>query len=65
MGLFWDLLQQSQISDQRDHAENLEGRVTHLENQLQHTQLILNDLIKLLEEKFGHDINGDGKVGLG
>jgi chaperonin cofactor prefoldin len=63
MGLFWDLLQQSQISSQRDHAENLESRVVYLENQLHHTQSVLNDLIKLLEDKFGQDIDGDGKVG--
>lgn len=63
MGLFWDLLQQSQISDQSQRAKNLESRVIFLENQLQHTQTVLNDLIKLLEEKFGQDIDGDGKVG--
>jgi hypothetical protein len=63
MGLFWDLYQQSQISDQEEHAQNLEDRVISLETQLHHTQTILNRLIGILEEKYGHDIDGDGKIG--
>jgi hypothetical protein len=63
MGLFWDLMQQSQISDQRNRAEHLEDRVRFLEVELRQTQSVLNKLITLLEEKFGQDIDGDGKIG--
>ena len=34
MGLFWDLIQQSQIEDQKDRASTLEDRVAYLENEL-------------------------------
>ena len=36
MGLFWDLIQHSQISQAHDKADTLEHRVSTLENQLQH-----------------------------
>ena len=63
MGLFWDLMQQSQISDQKRHASSLEMRVQYLTEDLRETRKTLCQLIKLLEEKFGQDIDGDGKVG--
>lgn len=63
MGLFWDLLQSSQISDQRQRAESLEERVDYLEKELYNTRVLLHHLIKLLEQRFGHDIDGDGRVG--
>ncbi len=63
MGLFWDLMQQGQISDQRDRADSIEGRITHLENELHQTRKQLYDLMCLLEKEFGRDINGDGKIG--
>ncbi len=63
MGLFWDLLQQSQISEQRGKADNLDARVRQLEGELQRTQRTLHDLVVLLEERFGEDIDRDGKIG--
>ena len=63
MGLFWDLMQQSQISDQRGRADDLDARVRQLEDQLQGTQQTLHDLVVLLEKRFGEDINRDGKIG--
>jgi hypothetical protein len=63
MGIFWDLLQQSQIDKQKQYSKNLESRIMFLESELQQTQIILNSLIKILEERFGEDIDGDGKVG--
>ncbi len=63
MGLFWDLMQQSQISDQRNQAETLERKVMYLERDLLKTQNLLRDLIIKLEEKFGEDIDGNGIVG--
>jgi len=63
MGLFWDLLQQSQISDQHKRAETLEMRVQFLREELRETQKTLHELIQLLEQKFGEDIDGNGRVG--
>ncbi|MHC4063125.1 MAG: hypothetical protein ACYSUQ_14140 [Planctomycetota bacterium] len=63
MGLFWDLMQQSQISDQREKATNLEQRVAFLESELRRTQGLLNALVVRLEQHFGEDINKDGRVG--
>ncbi len=63
MGLFWDLIQQNQISDQRAKAESLENRVLRLENELNETRRVQTELLKVLEEHFGKDINRDGKIG--
>lgn len=63
MGLFWDLIQQSQISAQRGKTDDLASRVGHLEGQLRRTQRTLHDLVQLLERRFGEDIDADGKIG--
>jgi len=63
MGLFWDLYQQSQISNQQAATATLEQRVVQLEQRLHQTQWQLHQLIKILEEQFGQDIDGDGRVG--
>ena len=63
MGLFWDLMQQSQISEQRGKADNLDARVRQLEGELQRVQRTLHNLVVLLEERFGEDIDRDGKIG--
>ncbi|MCZ6602293.1 MAG: hypothetical protein O6952_04740 [Planctomycetota bacterium] len=63
MGLFWDLMQQSQISEQRSQSASLEARVGTLENDSRQTQALLNQLLQLLEERFGQDIDGDGRIG--
>jgi hypothetical protein len=63
MGLFWDLIQQSQIGEQRQRASSLEGRVTSLETQVAETRRLLTALLKHLEIHFGKDIDRDGKVG--
>lgn len=63
MGLFWDLLQQSQISDQDRRAGSIEQRVAELERELFQTRQLLNRLISTLEQEFGRDIDGDGQVG--
>ena len=63
MGFFWDLIQQSQISEQRDQAQSLESRVACLENELYQTRIILYKLLVKLEEKFSEDFDGDGKIG--
>ncbi len=63
MGLFWDLIQQSQISDQRKKSDDLNTRVRLLEGELQRTQTTLHDLVLLLEKRFGEDIDADGRIG--
>ena len=63
MGLFWDLIQQSQISEQRDFSSSLEQRVKYLESALSKTQKTLHDLVVILEKEYGKDIDGDGRVG--
>ena len=63
MGLFWDLIQQSQIGDQRKKADDLDTRVRLLEGELRRTQQTLHDLVMLLEKRFGEDIDADGKIG--
>jgi len=63
MGLFWNLIQQSQISDQKGRADTLETRVAYLEHELHKTKSLLIKTLKVLEEQSGRDINGDGKIG--
>ncbi len=62
MGLFWDLIQQSQISRQESRAASLQERVARLEKELDETRLIQRRLLDLLEREFGRDLDGDGKV---
>lgn len=63
MGLFWDLLQQSQISSQGERAATLETRVGYLESELRRTQALLHNVIERLEVKLGADLDHDGHVG--
>lgn len=63
MGLFWDLIQQSQISNQQSRASTLESRVASLEHELHETQRLLQSLLMRLETHFGKDFDGDGRVG--
>lgn len=63
MGLFWDLYQQSQLSDHSERAGTLEARVADLEKELRQTQVLLRAVIGRLEEKLGTDLDHDGKVG--
>ena len=63
MGLFWDLMQQSAISANREKAETLEGRVDELERDLANTNQLLSEVIKRLETQTREDINKDGRIG--
>ena len=63
MGLFWDLMQQSQITEQRGRANSLEGRVSQLETELHETRQLVHRLVSVLEKEYGKDIDGDGRVG--
>ena len=63
MGLFWDLVQQSQIEDQKEQANSLEARVKQLEAELHKTQQLLIKTLEVLEKHTGKDIDGNGTVG--
>ena len=63
MGFFWDLYQQSQISDQRDKAATLEARVARLEEQNDRLAGLLREVIGRLEKHVGTDLDADGRVG--
>jgi hypothetical protein len=62
MGLFWDLIQQSQISSQRESTESLEEWVRDLERELREVQKIQLRLLETLENHYGRDLDGDGRV---
>ncbi len=63
MGLFWDLIQQSQISKQRSQAASLADRVQGLEDDLANIQLTVHTLLQRLEIHLGEDLDRDGHVG--
>lgn len=63
MGLFWDLIQQSQLEEQKTRAGSLETRVAALEAELAHTRQVLWEALRRLESKFGEDWDKDGRVG--
>lgn len=63
MGLFWDLIQQSQISQQHSRASSLENRVASLERELAETRQLLSALLQRLEQHFDEDLDRDGSVG--
>jgi chaperonin cofactor prefoldin len=63
MGLIWNLIQHGQIKQSRQHAESLEARVERLEAELHRTNETLISLLRTLEERFGDDLDGDGRIG--
>ena len=63
MGLFWDIIQQGQIEEQKTRAASLEERVQYLEEELTKTRTLLNKTLHVLEEHVGKDIDGDGVTG--
>ena len=63
MGLFWDLIQQSQISDQSARASSLEDRVEQLESELYQTRKLVHAMLTRLEKFVGEDIDKDGRIG--
>lgn len=63
MGLFWDLLQQSQIERQSDRAEELTDRVRNVEIGLRETRKLLREVIARLEKHVQTDLNQDGQIG--
>mgnify|MGYP003631542110 FL=1 len=63
MGIFWDLIQQSEIQEQGEKANDLEAKVLILEKELNDTKILLRKTLLILEKHLGKDIDGDGKLG--
>lgn len=63
MGFIWDIIQQGQIGEAADRTQSLEQRVELLEEQLRATHRALTTVVRALEERFGEDLNDDGRVG--
>jgi len=63
MGFFWDLVQHSQINQQRERSNTLEQRVADLEEDVRETHRVLKLLLEHLEKQSGTDINQDGRIG--
>ncbi|WP_377904547.1 hypothetical protein [Algoriphagus namhaensis] len=61
--MFWDLIQQNEIDEQKAKADTLEARVEYLEEELSKTKALLLKTLHILEERSGQDIDGDGKLG--
>lgn len=63
MGLFWDLIQQNQISEQRQRASSIEERVSLLEGELREMRQLMQVMLERLEITLGEDIDRDGRIG--
>ncbi len=63
MGLFWDLYQQSQISQHGERAATVESRVERLEHDVERLSTLLREVIGRLEKHVGADLDQDGRVG--
>jgi chaperonin cofactor prefoldin len=63
MGILWNLIQHGQIQQSRQMTETLESRVERLEAELHRTNETLISLLKTLEQRFGDDLDGDGRIG--
>jgi len=63
MGLIWNLIQHGQIQQSRQQTETLEARIERLEGELRRTNDTLIALLRTLEQRFGDDLDGDGRIG--
>ncbi len=63
MGLFWDLIQQNQISEQQQRASSIEDRVSLLEREVREMRQLLQLMLERLEKALGEDIDRDGRIG--
>ena len=63
MGIFWDLIQQDELEEQKKNASTLEEKVEQLEEELIKTKALLKKTLVALEKHISEDIDGDGKMG--
>ena len=62
MGIFWDLIPQSEIQKQSEEANDLEAKVLILEKELNDAKMLLRQTLFILEKHIGKDIDSDGKL---
>ena len=67
MGLFWDIIQQSQIAEQRTRTSDIEGkldrRIDRLEEDVDELHRLVLEIARRLEKRLGEDLDGDGHIG--
>ncbi len=63
MGFLWDLVQQNQITKQRDRATTDGERINNLELEVDRLSTLVHELISRLETHLGTDLNQDGRIG--
>jgi hypothetical protein len=63
MGLFFDLYQQSQISQHGERQATVEVRVDRLEREVDRLSSLLREVIGRLEKHVGVDLDRDGRIG--
>jgi hypothetical protein len=63
MGLFWDLLQQSQIQQHDIRAASVEQRLERAEAEIARLNGLVRELVSRLEIHVRTDLDGDGRVG--
>jgi len=63
MGVLWEIVQTGLMYGQHRQFNSTEERVAALEQQLLQTQNTLRAVVKKIEEVYGRDIDGDGRVG--
>lgn len=62
MGIFWDLMQESKLEEQKAKADSLEEQVAQMEAELSEVKQLLRKTLIALEEHINVDIDGDGKI---
>ena len=63
MGLFWDLYQQSQITQHSERQATVEVRLERVEQEVNRLSTLLREVIGRLEKHVGVDLDSDGRVG--
>ena len=63
MGFLWDLVQQNQITKQRDRAATDSDRINALEQEVERLSTVVHELIDRLEIHLGTDLDQDGRIG--
>lgn len=63
MGIFWDLMQEDELSKQQKQTDSIEDKVKFLETEVANTKELLRKTLAALETHLNKDIDGDGKLG--
>ncbi|WP_340105522.1 hypothetical protein [Rhodohalobacter sp. 8-1] len=60
MGIFWELMQENELDEQKSRADTLEERVDQLETDLDKTRKLLRKTLEAPEHHIQKYIDGDG-----